>query len=129
MRVNPEGPAAMLCEWLRSITAITNRMNVTNLSRRDSKRQVDASDAAPVVKCRTDTGTLIPEVGGRRQELEGRKPAGRIGAVRSLAVSIPRTKGSQIRVSHEPKEIGQLRDVQLAVLIPIGHLEFGFEKA
>jgi hypothetical protein len=46
-----------------------------------------------------------------------------------LAVSVPRTKRSQIRMGNEPKEIAQFGDVQLAILIAVGHLEFSFEKA
>jgi hypothetical protein len=49
--------------------------------------------------------------------------------VRVLAISVPRTKDSQIRVRHESKKIAQFGDVQLAILIPVGHLEFSFEKA
>jgi hypothetical protein len=104
MRVNPEGPAVMLCKWPRSITATSNKMKVTNLNREDAKRQMEASKVAAVVECR-------------------------MSVFRLLAVPVPRTKGPQIRVGHEPKESGQFGDVQLAVLIPIGHLEFGFEKA
>jgi hypothetical protein len=95
MRVNPEGTGVTLCKWPTSITAITNKMKVTNRSREDTERQEDASEVA----------------------------------IRVLAVSVPRTKGSQIRMSHEPKEIGQFGNVQLAVSIPIGHLKFSFEKA
>jgi hypothetical protein len=32
-------------------------------------------------------------------------------------------------VRHEPKKIAEFRDVQLAISIPIRHLEFRFEKA
>jgi hypothetical protein len=32
-------------------------------------------------------------------------------------------------MGNEPKEIAQFGDVQLAILIAVGHLEFSFEKA
>jgi hypothetical protein len=31
-------------------------------------------------------------------------------------------------VRHESKKVAQFGDVQLAILIPVGHLEFSFEK-
>jgi len=31
-------------------------------------------------------------------------------------------------VCHEPKEVAKFRDVQSAVLIPVGHLKFRFDK-
>jgi hypothetical protein len=46
-----------------------------------------------------------------------------------LAISIPRTKGSQVRVCHEPKKIAKFSDVQLTVLISIGHLELRLNEA
>jgi hypothetical protein len=45
-----------------------------------------------------------------------------------LAVSVPRTKRAQVRVCHEAKKITQFRDVQLAVLIAIGHLKLRLDK-
>jgi hypothetical protein len=47
----------------------------------------------------------------------------------ALAVPVPRAKRSQIRVSHKPQKIAEFRDVQLAISIPVRHLEFRFEKA
>jgi hypothetical protein len=46
-----------------------------------------------------------------------------------LAVSVPRTQRPQIRMCHETKKITQFRDVQLAVLIAVGHLKLCLDKA
>jgi hypothetical protein len=46
-----------------------------------------------------------------------------------LGVSVPRTKRAQIRVCHEPEKIAQFRDVQLAILVPVGHLKLRLDKA
>jgi hypothetical protein len=122
------GAAATLCTWPRSITAITNRNKVTNWSLDDTNRNIVVSIAAGVLKCRIDIGWLIPEVAAR-PDCGSWKPKGHMSVIRALAVSVPRTKGSQIRVRHEPKKIAQFGDVQSAILIPVGHLEFSFEKA
>jgi hypothetical protein len=73
-------------------------------------------------------GCLIPE-GAARPDCGSWKPKGRMSVMRVLPVSVPRTKGSQIRVRHKSKKIAQFGDVQLTILIPVGHLEFSFEKA
>ena len=45
-----------------------------------------------------------------------------------LAEPIPRTKGAKIWVCHESKKIAQCSDIELAVMIAVGHLKFSFEK-
>jgi hypothetical protein len=45
-----------------------------------------------------------------------------------LAVSVPGTKRAQVRVCHEAKKITQFRDVQLTVLIAVGHLKLRLDK-
>jgi hypothetical protein len=57
-----------------------------------------------------------------------RDSAGRNMMRASLAVPVPRAKRAQVRVCHEAKKITQFRDVQLAVLIAIGHLELRLDK-
>jgi hypothetical protein len=40
MRVNPDGPGLLLCEWPWSITAMTNTRKITRGSREDAKRHI-----------------------------------------------------------------------------------------
>jgi hypothetical protein len=49
-------------------------------------------------------------------------------AASGLTVSIPGAKCAQVRVCHEAKKITQFRDIQLAVLIAVGHLKLRLDK-
>jgi hypothetical protein len=53
----------------------------------------------------------------------------RLGTRCWLLVSVPRPQVPQIRVGHEPQEIAQFGDIQLAILIAVGLLELSLEKA
>jgi hypothetical protein len=93
MRVNPEGPGVMLCEWPRSITAMTNKKKVTKASREVTKRRVGASNEGrmSVVSVSSCIGPMVdnPNIASASPELIGEPCAARgnhcpSGAVKML---------------------------------------------
>jgi hypothetical protein len=92
MRVKPEGLGVMHCQWPRSITAMTNKKKVMNWRREDTKRPVDASNEAAVLKWRTEIGFLISEVAGG-QEFKIRKSEGRMSFVSFASCVGPTNEG------------------------------------